>query len=84
MEPKDVIKISTMEAFYKLRDSLNLTDRQRIIFELRYSRGMFLQDIATELEIDKKTVRANIKIIDEKLKSVSRKNLTSDEDNGIF
>lgn len=71
MNEKDVIRIPTMEAFNNLRNSLNLTDRQRKIFDLRYSNGMYIIDIASELKVDKKTVQSELRIIKEKLKSVT-------------
>lgn len=71
MNEKDVIRIPTMRAFNNLRNSLNLTDRQRKIFDLRYSNGMYIIDIATKLDVDKKTVQSELRIIKEKLKSVT-------------
>lgn len=77
MEPKDVINIPTMDAFLKLRDSLNLTDRQRDIFLLKYSRGMRNIDIANELDIpiSQDTVGAELKIIRTKLAFISKENM---------
>lgn len=77
MNEKDVINLPTMEAFNNLLDSLNLTDRQRRIFELRYSRGLFQQDIAAEIDVDRKTVVSELKIIKEKLRFVTCNNLTN-------
>lgn len=37
MEPRDVIRIATIDEFNELLDSLNLSDRQRKIFILKYS-----------------------------------------------
>lgn len=60
-----------MEEFYKVRDALNLTDRQREIFVLKYSRGWRYLDIADELEINQDTVGDEMKIIRGKLKEFS-------------
>lgn len=67
MLPQEVMQIPTMEAFLKLRDSLNLTDRQRKIFVLKYSRGWRNIDIAEELQVNQDTVGADLKIIRQKL-----------------
>lgn len=72
MEPKDVISIPTMEAFYKLRDSLNLSDRQRIIFEMKYSRLLRNIDIATELDVNQDTIGNDLRVIREKLAAVHK------------
>lgn len=73
MLPSDVISIPTMEAFLELRDKLNLTDRQREIFLLKYSRGWRNLDIATELEINQDTVSDEIKVIRKKLVAIEKK-----------
>ena len=75
---KKVLKIPTMEAFDEFANTLNLTDRQRKIFYLRYSRGMCLVPLAEEMEIDKKTVQKELREIKEKLRAVFEKGLTSD------
>ena len=76
MDEKDVIRIPTMEAFNNFRDSLNLTDRQRTVFNLRYSKGLYIIDIATELGTDRKTIQKELKVIKEKLSGISQKPLT--------
>lgn len=76
MNEKDVIRIPTMEAFNNLRDSLNITDRQKAIFNLRYSKGMYIVDIAAELKTDRKTVQKELKVIKEKLNEIPKKSLT--------
>lgn len=72
MKPEDVISIPTMDEFNKLLNSLNLSDRQREIFVLKYSRLWRNIDIAEELSINQDTVSADIKVIREKLKSVAK------------
>ncbi len=71
MEPKDVINLNTMEEFYELRDRLNLTDRQREIFYLKYSRGWRNIDIAAELDVSQDTVSDDLKIIRKKLVKIA-------------
>lgn len=71
MEPKDVIDVPTMAEFNHIKDSLNLTDRQREIFDMKYHRGLRHIDIAENLQIHQDTVTAELKIIREKLKKFS-------------
>lgn len=71
MLPSDVISIPTMEAFYELRDKLNLTDRQREIFLLKYSRGWRNLDIAEELKVNQDTISEELRKIRTKLVAVS-------------
>lgn len=75
MEPKDVIDLNTMEEFYELRDRLNLTDRQREIFYLKYSRGWRNIDIANELDppVSQDKVGDELKIIRKKLVAIAYK-----------
>lgn len=72
MEPKDVISISTMDEFNRLLASLNLTDRQRRIFVLKYSRGWRNIDIAEEIGVNQDTVSDDLKVIRKKLVSVKK------------
>lgn len=72
MNQKDVINIETMDEFNTLLNSLNLSDRQRQIFILRYSRKMAIVDIAEELEISKATVCEDSKVIRQKLAAIER------------
>lgn len=59
-----------MKDFYAFRDSLNLTDRQRDIFELRYSRGLTIQAIADEIKYSYDIVRDDMKDITNKVIAV--------------
>ena len=68
MEIYELLKVPTMTEFYKIRDELNLSDRQREVFLYKYSRRWFNADIAAELHVDRDTVSADIKVIREKLK----------------
>lgn len=72
MKPEDVISIPTMDEFNKIRDSINLTDRQREVFNFKYSRGWRNLDIAAELGINQDTVSADLRVIREKLKSIAK------------
>lgn len=72
MEPKDLVSVPTMSEFYKIRDDLNLTDRQREVFVYKYSRGWRLLDIAEELKVHQDTISEDMKVIREKLKQYSK------------
>ena len=48
MRLKELSKISTMDELIRLRDSLNLTDRQKEIFMLRFNRGFSIIQISIE------------------------------------
>lgn len=72
MEPRDVIKIATIEEFNELLDSMNLSSRQRKIFKLKYSYLMRIVDIAALLDIHQDTVSDDLKVIREKLKQISQ------------
>lgn len=67
MIPQDVINIATLEQFNQLKDSLNLSNRQRDIFTLKYSRLWRNIDIAEELEISADTVAKELSAIRAKL-----------------
>lgn len=72
MSPEDVIKIPTMKEFNDLLDSLNLSDRQRQIFVLKFSRLWRNIDIANEIGVNQDTVGKEMKAIRQKLASVVR------------
>ncbi len=79
MELQDVINLPSMKEFYTLRDALNLSDRQREIFYLKYSRLWRDVDIAEELGIHQDTVSAEKKIIREKLSKFSLDKLSKED-----
>lgn len=79
MDPKEVFKIPTMEAFLNLCDKLNLTDRQREIFVFKYSRGWRNIDIAMELDINQDTVGEDLKVIRSKLVAIGNEYSESKE-----
>lgn len=72
MNPKDVIKIATMDEFNRLKDSLNLSDRQREIFFLKYSKLWRNIDIAEELKIHQDTVSDELNVIRAKLAQICK------------
>lgn len=69
-QEKKVMKIASMQDFRAFRDTLNLTDRQKDIFELRYSRGLSMRQIAEEIKYNYDLVREDMKDIREKLIAV--------------
>lgn len=73
MEPKDLVNVPTMSEFYKIRDALNLTDRQREVFVFKYSRGWRNLDIAMELDVHQDTISEDMKVIREKLRAYTIK-----------
>lgn len=75
MEPKDVSKIPTMEEFNRIKEALNLTDRQKQIFHLKYSKRWRSIDIAEELDIHPDTVSKDLGDIREKLLAVQREQI---------
>ena len=48
---KELFDVSTMKELLEIRDNLNLTDRQQLIFMLRFNRGFTLQQIADDERI---------------------------------
>ncbi len=72
MNPQDVIKIPTMKEFNDLLNSLNLSDRQRQIFILKFSRLWTNLAIAEEIGVNQDTVGREMKAIREKLAAIAR------------
>lgn len=72
MEPRDIIKIATVDEFVSLMDSLNLSTRQRKIFLLKYSYLLRIVDIAEILEVHQDTIADDLKKIREKLAEINR------------
>lgn len=70
MLPEDVIKIPTMDEFNSLLNSLNLSDRQRQIFILKFSKLWRNIDIANEIEVSQDTVGKEMKLIRQKLAAI--------------
>lgn len=68
MTYREVFDIPTMQQFNVLADSLNLSDRQREIFELRFSRKWAAIDIAMKLGYSLHTIQKECAAINKKLK----------------
>lgn len=67
MTEKEVMDIGPKTTFNDILDRLQLTDRQREIFILRYGRGMFLSDISEEIGYCRKVVSDELKTIRKKM-----------------
>ena len=64
------IKLCFASKFRELIDSLCLTDRQKEIAELKYLRGWVNADIAAEIDVDRKTITKEMKVIRKIMASV--------------
>ena len=67
MRLKELSKISTMDELIRLRDSLNLTDRQKEIFMMRFNRGFSIIQISIELNMSESTVYRELRKIGNKI-----------------
>lgn len=67
MRLKELSKISTMDELIRLRDSLNLTDRQKEIFMLRFNRGFSIIQISIERNMSESTVYRELRKIGSKI-----------------
>lgn len=67
MRLKELSKISTMDEIIRLRDSLNLTDRQKEIFMLRFNRGFSIIQICIECNMSESTVYRELRKIGNKI-----------------
>lgn len=67
MRLKELSKISTMDELIRLRDSLNLTDRQKEIFMLRFNRGLSIIQISIERNMSESTVYRELRKIGNKI-----------------
>lgn len=67
MRLKELSKISTMDELIRLRDSLNLTDRQKEIFMLRFNRGFSIIQISIECNMSESTVYRELHKIGNKI-----------------
>lgn len=70
MTRREVFNIPTKEQFEDLLNCLNLSDRQREIFVLRFSRGWTMLEIATELGYCVETIKKECRVINKKLKHI--------------
>ena len=67
MKRKDIQNICLAEDVIRIRNSLNLTDRQKTIFDYYYIRGWCQQDIAEEINMTLRSVQREIRCIQKKL-----------------
>lgn len=72
MVPKEVIDITTMDEFYSLLNSLNLSDRQREVFVMKYSRQLTHEKIAEKLGVSTDAICDDSKVIRTKLAAIQR------------
>lgn len=70
MTDKELLLIGTKEKFKEILDKLQLTDRQRKIFILKYGRGFLNEDIAAEIGFCRKIVSEELKIIRHKMAQI--------------
>lgn len=67
MTEDEVKKIGTKFKFNQILENLQLTDRQKQIFVLKYGRGFLNEDIAAEIGYNRKVVSSELKIIRHKM-----------------
>lgn len=67
MTEEEIKKIGTKMKFQEILDNLQLTDRQKQIFVLKYGRGFLNEDIAAEIGFCRKIVSDELKIIRHKM-----------------
>lgn len=67
MTEEEIKNIGTKMKFQEILDNLQLTDRQKQIFVLKYGRGFLNEDIAAEIGFCRKIVSDELKIIRHKM-----------------
>lgn len=67
MTEDEVKKIGPKSTFDEILGKLQLTDRQKDIFILRYGRGWMLADISAELGWCRKTISEELSVIRDKM-----------------
>lgn len=75
MDSKELRKIPTKAELLEIREKLNLSDRQRDVFYLKYCRFWRHLDIAEELGVCQDTISADVKVITEKLSAIQRESI---------
>ncbi len=70
MTEKELLDIATKEQFNQIMDTLQLTDRQRKIFELCFSRGWCQADISAEIGYCRSVITKEMSIIRDKMGAV--------------
>lgn len=67
MTEKEIKYVGTKLQFQDILEKLQLTDRQKQIFVLKYGRGFLNEDIAAEIGYCRKIVSDELKIIRHKM-----------------
>lgn len=67
MTEDEIKRVGTKIKFDEILNSLQLTDRQKQIFVLKYGRGFLNEDIAAEIGYCRKTVSEELSIIRHKM-----------------
>lgn len=70
MTEKDLLNIATRQEFLKILEYIQLTDRQKTIFILKYGSGKLNEDIAAEIDCSRRTVTNELNIIRSKLAKI--------------
>lgn len=71
MTENDVWSIATKAEFDDLLNRINLTDRQKEIYILRYERGFTFAEICEEVGYSRTTVYEECKVIRKKLQKIT-------------
>lgn len=75
MTQEEVKALPTKAQLLELREKLNLSDRQKEIFYLKYGRLWRHIDIAEELGVCQDTISSDVRDIAEKLSAIQRESL---------
>ena len=67
MNDDELKRVGTKNQFNSILEELQLTDRQKDIFVLKYGRGFLNEDIAAEIGYCRKIVSEELKIIRHKM-----------------
>lgn len=71
MTPSELKWLASYEDVLRIRDSLNLTDRQRDVFNLKYIHGYSQQQIADKLHLSYSTIAHESSAIKSKLNNLT-------------
>lgn len=80
MNVNELKEIPTKAELLEIRDRLNLSDRQRTVFYLKYGRRWRHIDIAEEVGVCQDTISADVNEIAKKLAAIKREDI--DNQNG--
>ena len=67
MTENEIKNVGTKLKFQEILEKLQLTDRQKEIFVLKYGRGFLNEDIAAEIGYCRKVVSDELKVIRHKM-----------------